>query len=61
VNKKCSKYALIDLLFGLCKLICDAPPNSFKDPNENMKETSKKKGIGIRFLAHTISGVRRPC
>jgi len=54
-------YALIDLLFGLCKFICDAPPKSLKDPNVNMKVKTSKEGIGVRSLAHITSKVKKPC
>jgi hypothetical protein len=39
----------------------DAPPNSSKDSNMNLKmKTMKEKGIGVRSLIRNILGVRRP-
>jgi len=61
MHQKCSNYALIDLLFGLCKFICDAAPNSLKDPNANMKVKTSEEGIRVCSLVHTTSGVKKPC
>jgi len=39
----------------------DAPPNSSKNSNASSKLKIVKEGVGIRSLAHNISGVRGPC
>jgi hypothetical protein len=38
----------------------DAPPNSLKDSNANSKmKIMKEKGVGVCFLIHNTSGVKR--
>jgi len=38
----------------------DAPPNSSKNSNMNLKmKTMKKKGVGVRSLVRNILGVRK--
>jgi hypothetical protein len=38
----------------------NAPPNSLKDSNANPKvKKTKEKEVGVGFLTHNISGLRR--
>jgi len=40
----------------------DAPPNSLKDSNVNLKvKTTEEKGIEVHSLAHNTSRVRGAC
>jgi hypothetical protein len=39
----------------------DAPPNSLKDSNANLKVKTTKEGIGVCSLAYNTLGVKRAC
>jgi hypothetical protein len=40
----------------------DAPPNSLKDLNASPQmKIMKEEGVGVRYLAHNIFGLRGAC
>jgi hypothetical protein len=43
------------------KGVCDAPLNSLKDSNVNLKVKRMEEGVGACPLIHNTSGVRRAC
>jgi len=45
---------------ALLSIHVDAPPNSLKDSNANLK-VKTMKGVGVCSLVHNTSGVRRTC